>query len=51
MKTLRLAPVVAMPWLLALSSPVAADDSLLRAELAGFGQVPPSSPQEWGNSK
>jgi hypothetical protein len=41
LKTLLIAPVVATPWLLMLSGPVAADDSLLRARLDGFGQVPP----------
>jgi hypothetical protein len=33
MKMLRIEPAVAIPFLLALSGPVAADDSLLRAEL------------------
>ena len=51
LKTLWIAPVVATAWLLGLSGPVAADDSLLQAKLDGFGQVPPPrlSPQEWGN--
>jgi len=51
MKMLRIEPVVAIPFLLALSGPVPADDSLLRAELDRFGKVPPSSPQESGNFK
>jgi hypothetical protein len=41
MKKLLIAPIVASPWLLALGGPVAADSSLLRAKLDGFGQVPP----------
>jgi len=43
MKKLWNAPIVAIPWILALSGPVASDDSLLQAMCAGFGQVPPVS--------